>query len=289
MMQTSLTVTTERLHAFEEKINSKLDALTAVKCSLILSGKKRTPESFCVQLLQTQNQLSQSLQEQFSRVQTQQSRILELLAPLHPILESVPLHINIARNAILEKIPEGCQCRCTDDYSGASVVPPFPTPPESAEPPVGARKRRRVSLDTTCLPDPNNPPFRRCQDQPVAIQVRRTPNGCAQRPGETPTSAQPHRDGVLLAVQTPSGEKSGNEALSRGHQKGAQPQSGNASLAARLSVISRGIAPRVSLWLSYTWLYESPLIHTAQVTTAAVPGKRFILFDDNDDDDDDEL
>lgn len=40
MMQASLTVTTERLHAFEEKINSKLDALTAVECSPILSAEK---------------------------------------------------------------------------------------------------------------------------------------------------------------------------------------------------------------------------------------------------------
>ncbi|KAI0002143.1 hypothetical protein BJV74DRAFT_34673 [Russula compacta] len=45
--QASLTVTTERLHALEEKLNSKLDVLTT--------------------LLQTQTQLSQSLQEQFSR------------------------------------------------------------------------------------------------------------------------------------------------------------------------------------------------------------------------------
>ncbi|KAI0000857.1 hypothetical protein BJV77DRAFT_246156 [Russula vinacea] len=74
MMQASLTVTTERLHALDEKINTKLDALTA--------------------LLQAQSQTTQCLQEQFSHTQTQQSRILELLAPLHPILQSVPLHID---------------------------------------------------------------------------------------------------------------------------------------------------------------------------------------------------
>ena len=39
VMQATLTVTTERLHAFEGKINSKLDALTAVECSLILSAE----------------------------------------------------------------------------------------------------------------------------------------------------------------------------------------------------------------------------------------------------------
>ena len=40
-MQASLTVTTERLHAFEEKINSRLDALTVVGRTLMLSAEKR--------------------------------------------------------------------------------------------------------------------------------------------------------------------------------------------------------------------------------------------------------
>jgi hypothetical protein len=44
MMQASLTVTTERLHALEEKINSKLDALTAVECSPMLSAEKEDIE-----------------------------------------------------------------------------------------------------------------------------------------------------------------------------------------------------------------------------------------------------
>ena len=38
-MQASLTVTTERLHALDEKINTKLDALTAVECRLMLCGE----------------------------------------------------------------------------------------------------------------------------------------------------------------------------------------------------------------------------------------------------------
>lgn len=40
MIQAGLTVTTERLHAIEENINSKLDALTAVECSPMLSAEK---------------------------------------------------------------------------------------------------------------------------------------------------------------------------------------------------------------------------------------------------------
>ncbi len=38
-MQASLTVTAERLHALEEKMYSKLDALTAVECSPMLSAE----------------------------------------------------------------------------------------------------------------------------------------------------------------------------------------------------------------------------------------------------------
>jgi hypothetical protein len=48
MMQASLTVTTERLHALEEKINGKLDALTTVECCPMLSAEKKDiePDSF---------------------------------------------------------------------------------------------------------------------------------------------------------------------------------------------------------------------------------------------------
>jgi hypothetical protein len=253
-MQTSLTVTTERLHAFEEKINSKFDALTAVECSLmLLDDLKKYRLPFCMQLLQTQNQLSQSLQEQFSRVQSQQCQILELLAPLHPLLESVPLHISIARNAILEKIPKGCQCRCIDYCPGSSIPSAVPscggTPLENSEPLVEARKKRRISLDTP-HPDSNSPPARGDREQSILVEVRRTPDG-AQKPRETPTLAQPQRDDTHFAVQTPIGGKSGNEPVLRGHLGGAQPQSGNAPLATRRSIISRGMASRVSFAFPY--------------------------------------
>jgi hypothetical protein len=262
MMQASLTVTTERLHAFEEKINSKFDALTAVECSLmLLNDKKKYRIPFCMQLLQTQNQLSQSLQEQFSRVQAQQCQVLELLAPLHPLLESVPLHISIARNAILEKIPKGCQCRCIDYCPGSSIPSAVPscggTPLENSEPLVEARKRRRISLDIP-HPDSNSPPARGDRDQSILVEVRRTPDGCAQKPRETPTLAQPQRDGTLFAVQTPIGGKSGNEPVLRSHLGSAQSQSGNALLATRRTIISRGMASRVSLPF-HTWLCEKPL------------------------------
>ena len=101
-----------------------------------------------MQLLQTHGQTSQSIQAQFSCLQSQQNRILELLAPLHPILQSVPLHIDIARNAIIEKIPEGCQCAkpCPSPTLSASIA--TPSRPD-AEPSFVSRKRRRISLDSS--------------------------------------------------------------------------------------------------------------------------------------------
>ena len=204
-----------------------------------------------MQLLQTQNQLSQSLQEQFSLTQTQQSRVLELLAPLHPILKSVPLHIDIARNAILEKMPEGCQCRCIDYCSGRlipSAVTSCGTPSKNAEPPVEARKRRRFSLDISHS-EPDSPPVRRYQYEyrPIAVEECHALHGFARGPGEASTSAQPpQRDATLSTVQAPSGGKSRNEAVSRGHLLGPdQPglmsgKCGIAPLATRLDIVSRG-------------------------------------------------
>lgn len=42
MMQASLTVTMERLHALEEKIDSRLDVSTAVECIPMLSAQKKS-------------------------------------------------------------------------------------------------------------------------------------------------------------------------------------------------------------------------------------------------------
>ncbi|KAI0251198.1 hypothetical protein BJV78DRAFT_1282703 [Lactifluus subvellereus] len=238
----SLTLTSERLHALEDKINSRLDALTA--------------------LLQTQNQLSQSLQEQFSRAQNQQSRILELLAPLHPILQSVPLHIDIARNAIMEKIPEG------------STPSRTPSSEENAEPPFPTRKRRRVNVDTPQT-DLHKHPMLGYQDRPTAVEERPRPQGLVRRPAETQTSA----------VQAPSGEKSddGRSAVAcRSFGKSQSGSSGAAALATTLSTISttppRGVG-RKDQRCSFI---------SSRFPTATVPGKRFILIDDDDDDDDDD-
>ena len=181
----------------------------------------------------------------------------------------MPLHINIARNAILEKMPEGCRCRCIDSCSGPSIPSTAPSrgmPSENAdsEPPEEANKRRRISLDAPHS-DPNNPPVRRYQVQPITVEERRTPYRSGRKPGETPTPAQPRRDGILSTVQTPSDGKSGNQTVPRGHLGSAQPGSGNAPLATRLSLISRGIAPSVIL-VSHS---ERPLRVSRQTTKFA--------------------
>jgi hypothetical protein len=192
--------------------------------------------------------LTQSLQEQFSRIQTQQSRILELLAPLHPLLESVPLHINVARNAILEKIPEGCQCPCTNDCSTGSIPSTATSSSrhtlssqENIELPLEVRKRRRTNHgEQHC--GRNDPPVNRYRDHPIAIEERQILHGPAQ-PGETLTSSRMQRIGTHCAVQTPNGGMNGIGPMIRNPLRNVSPVSGNAALASRLSTIPRGITP----------------------------------------------
>jgi hypothetical protein len=189
--------------------------------------------------------LTQSLQEQFSCVQTQQSRILELLAPLHPILQSVPLHINLARNAILEKIPEGCPC--TNACSGGLIPSTQPSchtlsSQESAEPPLKVRKRMRTNLDRQDC-DPHGPPVNRYEDQLIAVEERQILHRPARDPGEILTSSRPQRIGTHCGVQTPSGGMNGIGGVIGHHLRNTSSVSGNAALASRLSTIPRGIAP----------------------------------------------
>jgi hypothetical protein len=263
-MQAGLTLTSERLHALEDKTNSRLDALTTVQCNPdAFRREKRKYQKIVIifflptQLLQTQTQLSQSLQEQFSRAQNQQSRILELLAPLHPTLRSVPLHIDIARNAIMEKISEGCRCFHNRSDSSSPLAVPSSTPPseseENAELPFATRKKRRISVDTS-QPNPRQLPMRNCHDRPIAVEDEcQLPQGLVQRPGpeETQTAAQ--------SRQTPRSEKGDNDSSGVICRYLADVQSGSrgaATLATTLSTTSRtpfnesigrkGIAPSVT-------------------------------------------
>jgi hypothetical protein len=189
--------------------------------------------------------LTQSLQEQVSHVQIQQSRILELLGPLHPTLQSVPLHINLARNAILEKIPEGCPC--TNDRSGGLIPSTQPScqtlsSQESAEPPLKVRKRMRTNLDGQNF-DPHDPAVNRYEDQPIAVEERQILHRPARTPGEILTSSRPQRIGTHCGVQTPSGGMNGIGGVIHNHLRNTSPVSGNAALASRLSAVPRGTAP----------------------------------------------
>lgn len=177
-------------------------------------------------------------------MQTQQSRILELLAPLQPILQSVPLHINLARNAILEKIPEGCPC--TNGYSGGLIPSTQPSchtlsSQESAEPPLKVRKRMRTNLDRQNC-DPHGPPVNRYEDQP-AVEERQVLHRPMRKPREIVTSSRPQRTGTHCGLQTPSGGMNGIGGVTRNHLRNASPESGNTALASRLSTIPRGIIP----------------------------------------------
>ena len=190
--------------------------------------------------------MTQSLQEQFSSVQTQQGRILELLAPLHPILQSVPLHINLARNAILEKIPKGYPC--TNNRSGGSIPSTQPSSrtlssQEGAEPPLKVRKRMRTDLDgQNCDPvDPHGPPVDRYEEQPIAAEGRQIVHRLARKPEEIPTSCQPQRIGTNCGVQTSSDGMNGIGGVIRNHLRNTSP-SGNVAPASRLSTMPRGIA-----------------------------------------------
>jgi hypothetical protein len=173
---------------------------------------------------------------------------------------------------------------------------------ENAEPPLEARKRRRIDIDALNS-SPKGPPIWRHQAQPVVVVQRPSPNEFGRKPEETPTWAQPRRIDTVSAVRTPRGGKSVQDAATRSHLS-------TAALATRLSTVPRGIASlsrrfptlntsrvspdnqnfHTSSRVSLTFhTRTSQSLHIMQVRAGAVPGKRFILFDDDDDDDEDEL
>lgn len=237
-----------------------------------------------MQLLQTHSQTSQSIQAQFSSLQTQQNRILELLAPLHPILQSVPLHIDIARNAIIEKIPEGCQC--TKPGSGptlsASMTPPSSGP--NTELSLILRKRRRISLDSP-RSDPHKPTLWRYLDldQHVETPRHQMAHESVDSTVETQNSVQDRRAPTLLSVQTPSSRKnssSGSDTVASGSYPESvtvRPGSGNAALGTRLSAIVRepppnktiggkGIAPPITAFPHSKRAKDNPISYISRVS-----------------------
>ena len=180
----------------------------------------------------------------------------------------MPLHISIARNAILEKIPEGCQCPRSDNCSSRSTTPSRRAPPsmENAEPPLELRirKRRRIGLASQHC-DPNDPAVSRDQDQPTSVRERQVPPGFTHKPGEIPISSRPQSNDTLRAAQTPNGWKSGIDTVSRVNLRNVKPGSGNAAPATRLSTISGKVlsfvlvsnSERIGRQRKFSYLFES--------------------------------
>jgi hypothetical protein len=208
-----------------------------------------------MQLLQTHTQTSQSIQAQFSCLQSQQNRILELLVPLHPILQSVPLHIDVARNAIIEKIPEGCQCAkpCPGPTLSVSMAPPSGPEMEQSLVP---RKRRRISIESS-RSGPHSPTPWSCLDLDQHLETHRhqMPQKPVEKTVETQNPILDRRTTTgLSSVQTPSTRKNGSSGsdLTMTATSGSsypesvtvRPGSGNAVLATtRLPAIVRGPTP----------------------------------------------
>jgi len=254
-----------------------------------------------MQLLQTHSQTSQSLQAQFSCLQSQQNRILELLAPLHPILQSVPLHIDIARNAIIEKIAEECQCTKAGSSRTLSAGMTQSSRPDAELSLPLSRKRRRISLDYPRPADPHSPTLWRYQGLDQQIEAQR-PHEPVERTVETQNPVQERRTAVLSsAVQTPSDRKkssSGGSDLTMAscsypEKVTVRPGSSNAALlpivrepSPNKTVGGKGIAPPITVFPHSTRAKDNPTSYFTR--PPAVPGKRFILFDDDDDDDDDD-
>jgi hypothetical protein len=240
-----------------------------------------------MQLLQTHSQTSQSLQAQLSCLQSQQNRIIELLAPLHPILQSVPLHIDIARNAIIEKIAEECQCTKSGSSPTLSAgMTPTPSRPD-AELSLFSRKRRRISLDCP-RSGPRSPTLWRYQglDQQIETQKHQMPHEPVERTVvETQNSVQERRTAALFsAVQTPSDRKKGSSGSDLTVASSCYPEnvtvrpgSSNAALVPRLSAIvkepppnktvgGKGIAPPITVFPHSRRTEDNPTSYIARVS-----------------------
>src|SRR5882762_5742254 len=72
--------------------------------------------------MQMQSQAFRSLQNNQVHMQEQHAKVLELLIPLLPLLQALPLHIDVARNAIMEKIHE-----CKQTYTSSLQLHPHNT------------------------------------------------------------------------------------------------------------------------------------------------------------------
>ncbi len=181
---------------------------------------------------------------------------------------------------------------------------------------MASRKRRRISLDSPHS-DLHAPVVRGYLDldQHMETTMHQMPRGPVERTIETQYLVQDRR----TTVETPNGRKNGRSGGDLSVASGSvmvHPESGNATLAARLSAIVRkpppnktvggkGIAPPITMFRHSKRAMDNPISYISSRVSCfihievyrsylcaqppAVPGKRFILFDDDDDDDDDDI
>ncbi|THH13749.1 hypothetical protein EW146_g6503 [Bondarzewia mesenterica] len=101
-MRMELTLTNQRLSA----VDTKIDSLHT--------------------LSRSQSHALQSLQDQQTRAQEQHTQLVALLTPVLPLLQALPLHIDIARNAVIntvnKHIPSSCLCSCSSPTSPSRPV-----------------------------------------------------------------------------------------------------------------------------------------------------------------------
>ncbi len=183
-----------------------------------------------------------------------------------------------------------------------------------------SKKRRRLSLDTLrSEPRTHMPVIWGSLDtderlKPERQQMPHCPGGSS---AETENPIQDRKTKTLSSTQTPSGRKngsSGSDTVTSGdsYPENVRPVSGHAVLANRSSppnttVGGKGkgipaIPPPITVFRHTKRAMDNTISYISRVRSfvqmgayvsylhaqpLAVPGKRFILFDDDDDDDDD--
>ncbi|ETW79333.1 hypothetical protein HETIRDRAFT_453771 [Heterobasidion irregulare TC 32-1] len=73
-------------------------------------------------LAQTQSQVLQNLQEHQMRALEQHAQVVALITPLVPLLQAIPLQVEVARNAVIEamqKRPVSCACSCSSSHASS--------------------------------------------------------------------------------------------------------------------------------------------------------------------------
>ncbi|KAI0266479.1 hypothetical protein BC834DRAFT_874812 [Gloeopeniophorella convolvens] len=219
-------------------------------------------------------------------------RILELLAPLLPLLQSVPLHIDVARAAIVEKITEGCNCANTRGVPPVSPSAlPQPTPDENLRPALHISKKRRLTADAPLHHSSAEPAVPDCMDHSTPDEQWDAPQESSEETlmsVRTPTQSRKKRP--RSTSQTPisrSSKQDDNSGRMTGvarHQAEAGPSSNFVEVFAGFSM-----APSVVVSQAVGKTSDRNPFARLEMPPGSAPRKRFIQIDDDDDDNDEEL